>query len=210
MRRSIDETVEDDLRYGQKIIIWARWMIVVFAFIMGLYRPEGVTELVIIILALLAVSVLNFALHTRVLTKQPVKIKLIYAASIADICLISLITGLKGGINTHVYLYYYPAVLAYSLVFPRILTIRLTIGVLILYYCICLLFSDTGLLSGHVTTLIVRILSIAGIAVVGNQYRLIEAKRRKKAAEKKQNLQEDLERYGKASRQKKTGVIYEQ
>lgn len=203
MKRSIDETVEDDLRYGQKIIIWARWMIVVFSLIMGLYRPEGITELVIIILALLAVAVLNFALHTRVLTKQPVKINLIYVASVADICLISLITGLKGGINTHVFLYYYPAVLAFALVFPRKLTIQLTIVVLILYFSICLLFSNTGLQSGHETVLIFRLLSIFGVAIVGNQYRLIEAKRRKKAAEKKQTLQAELDRYGHESRKKK-------
>lgn len=203
MKRSIDETVEDDLRYGQKVIIWARWMIVVFALIMGLYRPEGITELVIIILALLAVAVLNFALHTRVLTKQPVKINLIYVASVADICLISLITGLKGGINTHVFLYYYPAVLAFALVFPRKLTIQLTIVVLILYFSICLLFSNTGLQSGHETVLIFRLLSIFGVAIVGNQYRLIEAKRRKKAAEKKQTLQAELDRYGHESRKKK-------
>lgn len=203
MKRSIDETVEDDLRYGQKVIIWARWMIVVFALIMGLYRPEGITELVIIILALLAVAVLNFALHTRVLTKQPVKINLIYVASVADICLISLITGLKGGINTHVFLYYYPAVLAFALVFPHKLTIQLTIVVLILYFSICLLFSNTGLQSGHETVLIFRLLSIFGVAIVGNQYRLIEAKRRKKAAEKKQTLQAELDRYGHESRKKK-------
>lgn len=203
MKKSIDETVEDDLRYGQKVIIWARWMIVVFALIMGLYRPEGITELVIIILALLAVAVLNFALHTRVLTKQPVKINLIYVASVADICLISLITGLKGGINTHVFLYYYPAVLAFALVFPRKLTIQLTIVVLILYFSICLLFSNTGLQSGHEAVLIFRLLSIFGVAIVGNQYRLIEAKRRKKAAEKKQTLQAELDRYGHESRKKK-------
>jgi hypothetical protein len=179
-------------------------MIVVFALIMGLYRPEGITELVIIILALLAVALLNFALHTRVLTNQPVKINLIYVASVADICLISLITGLKGGINTHVFLYYYPAVLAFALVFPRNLTIRLTIIVLILYFSVCLLFSKTGFQSGHETILIFRLLSISGVAIVGNQYRLIEAKRRKKAAEKKQTLQTELDRYGHSSRKKKT------
>jgi ABC-type uncharacterized transport system permease subunit len=206
MKKTIDETVEDDLRYGQKVIILARWMIVVFALLMGLYRPQGITELVIIMLALLAVAVLNFALHVRVLTDQPVKINLIYAASLVDICLISLITGLKGGINTHVFLYYYPAVLAFSLVFPRTVTIRLTIGVLILYLGVCLLFSSSKLQYGYETTLIVRLLSISGVAVVGNQYRLIQAKRRKKATEKKEILQEEIEQYGKTSKQKKMGV----
>ena len=207
MRRSIDETVEDDLRYGQNVIIWARWMIVVFALIMGLYRPKSITELVIIILALLTVALLNFSLHTRVLTKQPVKMNLIYVASIADICLITLITALKGGINTHVFLYYYPAVLAFSLVFRGILTIWLTSGVVILYFVICLIFSSTGLQSGDETILIFRLLSIAGIAIVGNQYRLIEAKRREKAARNKQMLQAELEHYGNASRKKRTEVI---
>ena len=201
MKRSIDETVEDDLRYGQEVIIWARWMIVAFALIMGLYRPKDITDLVIIILSLLAVATLNFVLLTRVLTKQHVKINLIYIASIADICMISLITGLKGGINTHVFLYYYPAVLAFSLVFRGIITVWLTIGVLAIYVGICL--TSTGLQPGYETILIFRLLSISGVAIVGNQYRSIEAKRRRKAAEK-QTLQSELEIYGHASRKKMT------
>ena len=201
-----DETVEDDLRFGQIVIVWARWAIVIFAFIMTLYRTRGITELIIAILGLLAVAMLNFALHARILTKQPVNVKLVYSASIVDICLISLITGLLGGINTHIYLYYYPAVLAFALVFRGLVTVWLTVGVLILYAGICLLFSDPKFIAGDETMLIFRLLSILGVAIVGNRYRSVEAKRRHAAAEARRAVKKKLDRQTRVLKQKKVGV----
>ena len=206
MKKITDETVEDDLRYGQVVIVWARWSIVIFAFIMSLYRPRSKTELIVVIMGLLVVALLNFALHTRILMKQPTNVKIIYLASLADICLISVITGLNGGISSHVYLYFFPAVLVFALVFPSILTIWLTVAVLILYAGICLIFSDPKLQSGDETILIFRLLSILGASIVGNRYRSVEAKRRGKTAEPKNAQKEQVLRSDGVSLDEEKGV----
>ena len=195
MGKMIDETAEDDLRYGLIVIIWARWSIVIFAFVLRLYRAADITMLVITILGLLAVALINFALHLRILSKQAANVTWVYLASIADICLISLITGLSGGLNTHIFLYYYPAVLGFALVFPGRITTWLTLGVMVLYSGICLLFSNPAMkFDGDEAILIFRLMSLLGVAVVGNRYRFVEGQRRAKAAQTRQSLQEELRR----------------
>jgi len=151
--------------------------------------------LVITIVGLMAVAMINFALHVRILSKQAPKIRWVYLASIADMCLISLITGLEGGLNTHIFLYYYPAVLGFALVFPGKITTWLTIGVMVLYSGICLLFSEPAMkFDGDEAILIFRLMSLLGVAVVGNRYRFVEGQRRAKAAETRQSLQMELKR----------------
>jgi hypothetical protein len=195
MERTVDRTVEDDLRYGLIVIIWARWSIVIFAFILRLYRATEVSMLIVTIIGLLAVALLNFALHIRILSKQAVPAKWVYLASIADLFLISLITGLEGGLHTHIFLYYYPAVLGFALVFPGKITTWLTIGVMVLYSGICLLFSDPALrFDGDEAILIFRLMSLLGVSVVGNRYRFVEGLRRAKAAETREALQNELKR----------------
>jgi hypothetical protein len=206
MGNLVDETVEDDLRYGLIVIIWARWSIVIFAFILRLYRATEISMLVITIVGLLAVALINFALHTRILSNRAVKVRWVYLASIADLCLISLITGLEGGLNTHIFLYYYPAVLGFALVFPGIITTWLTIGVMVLYAGICMLFSDPALqFNGDEAILIFRLMSLLGVAVVGNRYRFVEGQRRAKAAETRRTLQNELKRRSQTPPSRKMG-----
>ena len=204
MGKVVDETVADDLQHGLIVIIWARWSIVIFAFILRMYRATELTMLVITIVGLMAVALLNFTLHARLLSKRAVQVKWVYLASIADIGLISLITGLDGGLHTHIFLYYYPAVLGFALVFPGTVTTWLTCAVMLLYSIICLSASSPPLqLDGDESILIFRLLSLLGVAVVGNRYRFVEGYRRAKAAETRRTLQSELRRRSQPDRARK-------
>jgi hypothetical protein len=198
MANMVDETVEDDLRFGLIVIIWARWSIVIFAFILRLYRAADLPMLVITIVGLLVVALINFTLHARILSKRPVNVKWIYAASILDICLISLITGLSGGLHTHIFLYFFPALLGFALVFPGVVTTWFTAAVMVLYSIICLFASSPTLrFDGDESILIFRLLALAGVAIVGNRYRFVEGQRRAKALETRKTLQSELKRRSK-------------
>ena len=194
MGTSIDSEIRDDLRHGHIVIIWARWAIVVFAFLMRLYRPEDLTELVVSVLGLLTVALVNFTLHVQVMMKRPPKVGLVYLASAMDICLITLITGLQGGVHSNVFVYYFPAVLGFALVFPGKITVELTGGVLALYVGVCALASDPSLESGDEAMLFLRILALIGVALVGNRFRSVEAMRRNTTADGEQRLEEELRR----------------
>ena len=195
MGKLVNETAETDLQYGLIVIIWARWSIVIFAFINSLYRAEEMSTLMLTIVGLLAVALINFVLHTRILSKQAVEAKWVYLASIVDICLISLITGLEGGLHTNVFLYYYPAVLGFALVFPGAVTILLTIAVITLYSGICLLFSTPSLqFNGDESIFIFRLAALLGIVIVGNRYRSVERQRMVKENDTRQTLNDELKR----------------
>jgi signal transduction histidine kinase len=195
MGKLVNETAEADLQYGLIVIIWARWSIVIFAFILSLYRAEEMFTLMLTIVGLLAVALINFVLHTRILSKQPVEIKWVYSASIVDICLISLITGLEGGLYTNVFLYYYPAVLGFALVFPGAVTILLTIAVITLYSGICLLASTPSIqFNGDESIFIFRLAALLGIVIVGNRYRSVERQRMVKENDTRQTLDDELKR----------------
>ena len=206
MGKLVNETAETDLQYGLIVIIWARWSIVIFAFINSLYRAEEMLTLMLTIVGLLAVALINFVLHTRILSKQPVGVKWVYLASIVDICLISLITGLEGGLHTRVFLYYYPAVLGFALVFPGRVTILLTIAVITLYSGICLLFSTPSIqFNGDESIFIFRLASLLGVVIVGNRYRSVERQRMVKENKTQQSLHEELKRRRETPIKSKTG-----
>ena len=206
MGKLVNETAEADLQYGLIVIIWARWSIVIFAFILSLYRAEGVYSLMIKIVGLLAVALINFVLHMRILSKEPVGVKWVYLASIVDICLISLITGLEGGLYTYVFLYYYPAVLGFALVFPGRVTILLTIAVITLYSGICLLFSTPSIqFNGDESIFIFRLASLLGVVIVGNRYRSVERQRMVKENDTRQTLDDELKRRRETPIKRETG-----
>jgi len=206
MERAVDETIEDDLRYGLIVVIWARWSIVIFAFILRLYRATEIALLVTTIVGLLVIALINFTLHLRILAKRSIKPTWVYLASITDICLISLITALEGGLHTHIFLYYVPAVLGYALVFRGVATAWLTAAVIVLYTAICSVGSSPPLeFNGDESILFFRLLSLAGVAVVGNRYRFVEGQRRAKAVETRRTLQDELKRRSRISVTQKAG-----
>src|SRR2546421_8203659 len=91
---TVSDPISDDLQYGQIVIVAGRWMLVISAFILLLYRADKVNELVLGILGLLTIAVANFWLHTKILRNEMVQPEWVYLASAADIAVISLMTWL--------------------------------------------------------------------------------------------------------------------
>src|SRR5437588_1818037 len=120
----------DDLEQGHSVIIAARLMLVAAGLVFVLYRPPSTTDLTTGVLAVLAIAAANFWLHTRPLTNQPVEPRWAYLASVADLVAISGLVLMQGGLTSKAYVFYYPAILVYSLVFPTVVSAELTIGVL--------------------------------------------------------------------------------
>src|SRR5205814_8487648 len=127
---AIANTALDDLRRGNIVIIAARWLFVSAGLLFVLYRPQSVADLTAGVLAALVIAVMNFYLHTRPLTNRAVEPLWAYWASAADLTAISGLILMQGSLTGKPHVFYYPAILAYSLVFPPGVTILLTGGVL--------------------------------------------------------------------------------
>jgi len=167
----------DDLRQGYIVIIAARWILVAAGLMFILYRPQSTTELSVGVLAVLGIAAINFWLHTRPLTNQPVEPVWAYCASAADLAVISGLVLLPGGPASRTFVFYYPAILAYSLVFPVGVTVLLSAGVLSF---VAMRGLETNL---DERILVWQLLSLAATAFIGWRYREVEKRRRRRRAE---------------------------
>lgn len=167
----------DDLEHGHSVIIAARWLLVAAGLMFVLYRPQSTTELTVGVLAVLGIAAANFWLHTRPLTNQAVEPLWAYMASAADLAVISGLVLMQGSLTSKAYVFYYPAVLVYSLVFPTGVSAVLTAGVL------GFVFMRGVEDSLDERILVARLLTLAATAVIGWRYRRVEEQRRERRIE---------------------------
>ena len=167
----------DDLRQGHSVIIAARWMLVAAGLMFVLYRQQSVSELTFGVLAVLGIAAVNFWLHCRPLTNQPVEPEWAYWASAADLAVISGLVLMQGSHLSKAYAFYYPSILGYSLVFPTAVSTLLTGAVL----AFVLVTGSTDGLDERI--LVVRLLTLAATAFIGWRYRRVEEQRRDRRAQ---------------------------
>ncbi len=167
--------VVDDLLHGQVVIIVARWILVLTGLILAMWNPASLLELRIEILVLLCLAVVNFYLHLHLIVKRHSQPLIVYAASAVDLAIVTLLILIQGGYDSHLYIFYFPAVLGYALSFPRVLTALYTVGAITAYAFIgaATVHSAAGL-----QDLVVRMIMLVGIAACGSLYLGIEADRR--------------------------------
>src|SRR5262249_26952368 len=154
--------------------------LILTALALSLWSPEpsDLNRLRLSLFVLLGLAVGNFYLHAQLLMRRPVPEPLVYAASAADLVVITVLTGTFGSADAPMFVFYYPARLAYALVFPLPMTLLFT-GALVWLYALISLGNPTSwaqMLDGADTQILVaRLISLVAVAVVANQYARIEA-----------------------------------
>jgi len=174
MQTSIDT---DDLQHGHIVIVAARWLLATSGLAFLLYRAGSIQELTAGIAGVLAVAVINFHLHTRILTRQPIDPEWAYWASAVDLAVVSLLVIVQGGAASKAFVFYFPAVLCFALVFPRHVTFSLAAALLGAYGVIAI-----SLGPADERVVVPRLLALAGVAYIGSRYREVEAARRARRA----------------------------
>jgi len=119
MLRSLMNRTEttDDLAHGQVVIIAARWILVMAGLVLALWNPAAMGELQTQVVLLLGLAGVNFFLHARLLMGRPISTPVVYAASVADLTVISIAIIVGGGFDSGLYVFYFPALLAVSVAF---------------------------------------------------------------------------------------------
>lgn len=165
------------LAEGQMVIIIARFVLVLVSMFLILADTESVSFNVIrfeiMIVLLLAVS--NFALVAQVLTKRKTMDMVLYAMSLADLAVISIVIIVQGGFQSDVYTFYFPAMLAFALAFPMLELYMFLGGTVCLYGFISMFTLESV---DDIQTLLVRILMLTAVAGCANYFAQIERNRR--------------------------------
>jgi hypothetical protein len=174
---------------GQMILVIARWVLVIAGLALVLWNPGPIDTLRFKILFLLLLAGGNFYLGAQVLRRRPMANWIVYAASLADISIISLIIVSEGGFDSNTYIFYYPAMLAISVAFPMVGTALYAAGAVSVYTLISLASMSWN--EGNFQVLVTRILMIIAVAVIGALYRQMERKRNKQISSS-QEVAEDI------------------
>ncbi|HEU5318279.1 MAG TPA: hypothetical protein VFX49_19360, partial [Chloroflexota bacterium] len=125
-----------DLAYGQIVVITARWVLIAAGLLLALWSPGNATELRIQIAVLLMLAVANFYLHAQLLTRKPVVDLVAYGTSAADLAIITVLIAAQGGFTSSLYVFYVPAILAFSVSFSTWMTFCFAGTAVILYFVV--------------------------------------------------------------------------
>lgn len=168
------------LAEGQMVIVVARFVLIVACLFLILFDARSaktvsfaVSRIEIIVVMLLAIS--NFYLVSQVLTKRKINSVVLYAVSLADMAVITLVVMLQGGFQSGSYVFYFPAILSFALAFPSFELYLFLAGTTAVYGIISLFSMGT---IDNMETLLMRLLMLTAVAVCGNRFAQIERNRR--------------------------------
>lgn len=173
----------EDVFFGQIVLIWARWFVILAGGIFALWSANSVSQLSIAILLIVTMMAVNFFVHGRYLMEQPVNQILLITLSFADLAAITLLLlAWPGQIGLHSFLFvlYYPILLAFAFVFEPDFATIYTLCALIAYTFACLFADPTfARSSSDVELLVMRLITLAAMGGLGTYYWRIQRNRRR-------------------------------
>lgn len=183
-QRNLAQEAAEDIFFGQLVIIYARWFVIVAMVVLALWSADSINQLVIAVLFIVPLMIINFFVHGRYLMEKPANKMLLTILSVVDILVITLLIlfwpGAKG-IESQFYIFYYPLVLAFAFVSVARNSIIYTIFTLVLYTMICFFFSNFTIDSLWLERLTIRVITIGAMGVLGAYYWRIQRNRLRQA-----------------------------
>lgn len=186
--RSTAQEAAEDIFFGQAVLIWARWFVIVAGIIIALWGGQTQTVLTLSTIPFIALMVLNFFLRARYLANQPANQLLLFVTSLLDLIVITLVIFFSPenkGLASPFFVLYYPMLLAFAFVMPPRFTLVYTLLALFLYIgasAIAGLSSQTSFLTlqGQ-QDLFRRVVTLGAMSGLGAYYWRIQRARRRAA-----------------------------
>ncbi len=189
----VQTSPSEDLAHGQVVIVTTRWILILAGLLLSFWNPDPdkINQLRVTVVVILALAVANFYLHAQLLMRRPAMDPIVYAASAADLAVISLLVIVQGGFSSNLFIFYYLAFLAFSVAFSTSMTIIYAGSAMVLYWLISL--SAAMASESDLQVLIARLIMLAAVAICGNLYWRIEGDRRRAAVETREELTAQIE-----------------
>lgn len=179
--RTAKQAEQEDLFFGQSVILWARWSVIVAGIVLVLWTSTNIALLTQTMPFFLVLMAVNFFLHGRYVMGSPLNRAAVTVASIVDLVLITAIVTLwpgSHGLQNQFFVLYFPVVFAFALVFTRKIEAAYTALAIVMYTVACLLTSTVPFdLGSEDKVLVMRLIVIAAMGFLGNYYFRIQRNR---------------------------------
>lgn len=196
--RTNEQAALEDIFFGQSVILWARWSVIIAGAVLVLWTSSTVDQLTRTFPFFLALMAMNFFLHGRYVMGKPLNRTVVVAASVADLLLITAIVVFwpgPVGLNNQFFVLYYPVVFAFALVFPRSIEAAYTVLAILAYVAVCFALGTVSFASGAIDlkVLLMRVIVIAAMGFLGNYYFRIQRDRLRRVSQGKPSLLTELQ-----------------
>jgi hypothetical protein len=179
--RTAKQAEQEDLFFGQSVILWARWSVIVAGIVLVLWTSTSVQLLTQTMPFFLVLMAVNFFLHGRYVMGSPLNRVAVTVASVVDLILITAIIVLWPGVHglhNQFFVLYFPVVFAFALVFTRKIEAAYTVLAIVMYVGACVLTGTVPFdLSSDDKVLVMRVIVIAAMGFLGNYYFRIQRDR---------------------------------
>ncbi len=176
---NLDAVLNDDIKAGLPVIIYARWVLVIAGLGLTLWNSADFVEAQVSVLIILVLAVGNFFLQVEVNRERPIKKWIVYSASAVDIGAITGVLVLTNTFPSSTYVFFMPALLALSVTFSTANTAKYTAGALIGYALISIApINDMGGGTVEATSLLIHVLILLSVPFCGNVFWRLERTRR--------------------------------
>jgi hypothetical protein len=185
--RTAAQANQEDVFFGQTVIVWARWSIIVAGIALVLWTSTSVSLLTQTMPFFLVLMAVNFFLHGRYVMGSPLNRVAVTVASVVDLVLITAIVVLwpgSHGLQNQFYVLYFPVIFAFALVFTRRIEVVYTALAMVLYIAACALtYTPSSDVSSDVKVLVMRLIVMAAMGFLGNYYFRIQRDRLLRASQ---------------------------
>src|SRR5262245_1571912 len=183
---AIEHEAAEDVFFGQVVMIWARWFLIAAGSVFFLWTAHESTQLALGVLPIAALMAVNFRLHGRYVLERPSNALQIALAGALDLALISTMvvlwhagTAIGTGFASPFFVLYYPVLLAFAFVMPRLVTVLFTALCMAIYAAICV--ADVHSVA-EAKVLLLRLVVMAAMGGLGTFYWRVQRDRRRDAA----------------------------
>ena len=184
--RTAAQADKEDVFFGQTVILWARWSVIVAGIALVLWTSTSISHLTQTVPFFLALMAMNFFLHGRYVMGSPLNRAVVTVASLIDLVLITAIVVFwpgSHGLNNQFFVLYFPVVFAFALVFTRRIEAAYTVMAMAAYAGACFLTGTVTLDLGYDDkVLVMRLIVIAAMGFLGNYYFRIQRDRLSRAS----------------------------
>ncbi len=174
----------EDIFFGQIVLIWARWFVILAGGIFALWSASSIGQLSGAIVLIVMMMGINFFVHGRYLMEQPVNQTLLIVLSFLDLSLITLILLVwpgQNGLNSFLFVLYYPILTAFAFVFQPRFAALYTLAALAAYTIACFV-ADTAIFtsSAKMELLVMRAITLAAMGGLGAYYWRMQREQRRR------------------------------